>query len=147
MKRGDFTEKIRKLLVSDWFTALLIVMASVFVFTNNEIIGTVMFITAFGLVMVLTDDLIPALQIIVIASCFAIRCKHSYDDFSQFFWMIPPVAIMILSHFFIYRSGFKKGSLLKGIIATSVAVTLGGVGIISAEEYFKPISLFYIFML
>ncbi len=147
MNRGDFTEKIRKFLTSDWFTVLLLAAASVFILTGSEIIGTVIFIVILGLVMLMTDDLIPALQIIVITSCFAIRCKHSYDDFIQFAFMIPPVAIMILSHFIIYRSGFRKGSLLKGIIATSLAVTLGGVGIISAKEYFSLTSLFYIFML
>lgn len=140
-------DKIRKFLISDWFTAVLIIAASVFVFTNSEIIGTVLFIVVFGLVMALSDDFIPALQTIVIASCFAIRCKHSYDDFKEFFWLLPPVVILILSHFFIYRTKLKKGSCFYGILATSVAVTLGGVGIISAKEYFSPVALGYVFAL
>lgn len=140
-------DKIRKFLISDWFTALLIAAAGLIVITGNEIGGTVLFIVLFGIVMVLSDDLLPCLQIIVITTCFAIRCKHSFDDFIKFWWLIPPVAILILSHFFIYRCKFKKGTCFWGILATSAAVTMGGVGIISAKEYFSPISLFYIFML
>lgn len=140
-------DKIRKFLISDWFTAALITAASLVVFTGTEIAGTVIFIVLFGLTMALSEDFIPSLQIIVITTCFAIRCKHSYDDFIQFWWLIPPVALLVLSHFFIYKIKFKKGSCFYGILATSVAVTLGGLGIITAKEYFSPVSLFYIFML
>lgn len=140
-------EKIRKFFSSDWFTAILMIAAAFFVFTGNEIGGTVLFIVAFGMTMALSDDFMPSLQIILIATCFAIRCKHSYDDFIKFWWLIPPVVILTLSHFFIYKTKFSRGSCFFGILATSLAVTLGGVGIISAKEYFAPISLFYIFML
>lgn len=145
-------EKIRKFFISDWFTAILIIAASVIVFTNNEIGGTVLFISVLGIVMALSDDIMPALQIIVLTTCFAIRCKHSYDDFIQFVWLVPPVAILILSHFFIYRHKFDKVSFRNfgcfyGILAVSAATTLGGVGIISAKEYFSFTSLFYVFTL
>lgn len=140
-------DKIRKFLISDWFTAALIIAASIVIFTGAEIAGTVIFIILFGLTMALSEDFIPSLQIIVITTCFAIRCKHSYDDFIQFWWLLPPVALLVLSHFFIYKIKFKKGSCFYGILATSAAVTLGGVGIITAKEYFSPVSLFYIFML
>lgn len=140
-------DKIRKFLISDWFTAALLAAACIIVFTGGEIAGTVLFIIIFGVVMALSEDLMPAFQIIVIASCFAIRCKHSYDDFIQFAWMLPPVIILTLSHFFVYRIKLKKGSCFWGIFATSVAVTLGGLGIITAKEYFNPVALFYVFML
>lgn len=140
-------EKIRKFLVSDWFTAILLVAASVVVFTNSEIIGTVLFAMTIGIIMVLSDDFLPALQAILFTACFAIRCKHSFDDFVKFAWLIPALAILIISHFFIYRTKFKKGSCFCGILATSAAVTLGGLGIISPQEYFSSTSLFYIFML
>ena len=79
-------EKIRKFLISDWFTVFLIAAASFIVVTGNEIGGTVMFVALFGIVMALSDDLLPALQIVLITTCFAIRCKHSYDDFIRFWW-------------------------------------------------------------
>lgn len=140
-------EKTRKFLISDWFTAILMIAATAIVFTGNEIAGTVIFVVVLGLVMAISDDLLPALQIIVLTTCFAIRCKHSYDDFIKFWWLIPPVALLILSHFVIYRCKFQKGSCFYGILATSIAVTLGGLGIITAKEYFSLTSLFYVFML
>ena len=140
-------EKIRKFILSDWFTVFLIAAAGFIVITGNEIPGTVIFVVICGLVMALCEDFLPALQVILITTCFAIRCKHSYDDFIKFWWLIPPVAVLILSHFFVYKTKFTRGSCFFGILATSLAVTLGGLGIITAKEYFAPVSLFYIFLL
>lgn len=140
-------EKIRKFLVSDSFTAVLFVMAGIVVFTNNEIIGTVLFAAIIGIVMVLSDDFLPALQTILFTSCFAIRCKHSFDDFIKYVWVAPAIVILIISHFIIYKPKFKKGGCFYGILATSLAVTLGGLGSVSAKEYFSPTSIFYMFML
>lgn len=140
-------EKIRRFFSSDWFTAFLIIAAGFIVVTGNEIAGTIIFVVICGLVMALCEDFLPALQVILITTCFAIRCKHSYDDFIRFWWLVPGVAVLILSHFFIYKAKFTRGNCFFGILATSIAVTLGGLGIITAKEYFAPVSLFYIFLL
>jgi hypothetical protein len=103
-------EKIRRFFSSDWFTAILVIAAGFIVVTGNEIGGTVLFIIIFGVVMALSEDFLPSLQIILLTTCFAIRCKHSYDDFIKFWWLIPPVAVLILSHFFVYKTKFSKGS-------------------------------------
>ncbi len=115
-------EKIRRFFSSDWFTAILVIAAGFIVVTGNEIGGTVLFIVIFGVVMALSEDFLPSLQIILLTTCFAIRCKHSYDDFIKFWWLIPPVAVLILSHFFVYKAKFSKGSCFFGILATSAAV-------------------------
>ena len=78
MNRGDFTEKIKKFLASDWFTVILLVSAVGIVFSGAEIIGSVAFVLIFGVTMALTDDWMPLLQIIMFTTCFAIRCKNSF---------------------------------------------------------------------
>lgn len=140
--------KARDFLVSDWFSAILLLGAALVVFTGAEVVGTMIFALVIGVIMVLTDDLIPALQALMYTICFAIRCKHSFDDFMQYWYLAPPIAILILSHFFIYRFKLsRKGSVFWGIFASSAAVTLGGLGIITAKEYFSITSIFYVLLL
>ncbi len=140
-------EKIRKFLASDLYTAILFIGACVVVFAGKEIVGTIIFAFAVALTMALTDDLIPALQGTLFAVCFAIRCKNSFDEFLKYRYSIIPLAIIFVSHFIIYRTKLSKGKCFGAILAVSVATTLGGVGIISAKEYFSPTSIFYIIML
>lgn len=140
-------DKIKKFLASDWFTVILLVAAVGVVFSSTEIIGTVVFVLIFGITMALTDDWMPLLQIILFTTCFAIRCKNSFSTFLNYWWVVPIMVALIACHFVRFKAKFSKGSCFKGILATSVAVTLGGVGIISAKEYFSYTSLFYIFML
>lgn len=145
--RGNIMEKIRKFLISDWYAALLLAGACAVIFTGSEVLGTMLFALVIGITMALTDDLMPALEAIMVTACFAIRCKHSFDDFIKFWWLAPPIAALIIFHFIYYRSPLKKGACFYGIFAASAAVTLGGLGIITAKEYFNPNALFYVFLL
>lgn len=140
-------EKIRRFLISDWYTAALFIIGCVVVLTNNEILGTLLMANIIGFSMMLSDDWLPPLQGVIITFCFAIRCKHSFDDFMQYWYLAVPAGIMILMHFVLYKFKFRKGSCFYGILATSLAVTLGGLGIITAKEYFSSTSVFYIIML
>lgn len=140
-------EKIRRFLISDWYTVLLFLIGGLVVLTNNEILGTLLMANIIGFSMMLSDDWLPPLQGIIITFCFAIRCKHSFDDFIQYWYLAIPAGVMILMHFVLYKFKFRKGSCFYGILATSLAVTLGGLGIITAKEYFSSTSIFYIIML
>ena len=147
MNRGGFTEKIKRFLVSDWFTVILLVSAVGVVFSGAEIIGTVIFVLIFGVTMALTDDWIPLLQIIMFTTCFAIRCKNSFSTFLGYWWIVPIMVVLLVIHFVRFKAKFSKGMCFNGIFATSIAVTLGGVGIITFKEYFFYTSIFNIFML
>lgn len=140
-------EKIRKFLTSDLYTAILFIAAGIVIFSGKEVIGTIAFAYAIGLTMVLTDDLIPPLQGVIFTVCFAIRCKNSFDEFFRYRFLTIPLAIMFFSHFFLYRTKLSKGKCFWAIFAASSATTLGGIGIISAKEYFSPTSVFYMIML
>ncbi len=140
-------EKIKKFLISDWFTVLLLIGAVGIVFSGNEIIGTLVFTLICGATLALTDDWMPVLQIIMFTTCFAIRCKNSFSTFLGYWWILLIMVPLVICHFVRFRAHFAKGMCFNGILATSVAVTLGGIGIISAKEYFSYTSLFYVFML
>ncbi len=140
-------ERIRKFLVSDWYTVILFALACLVVITGTEVLGTLIFAIIIGLSMTLTDDWLPPLQGVMLTFCFAIRCKHSFDDFMKYWYLAVGAGVLILLHFVFYKFKFRKGSCFNGILATSLAVTLGGLGIITAKEYFSSTSIFYIIML
>ncbi len=147
LKRGDITEKIKKFLVSDWFTVILLVSAVGIVFSGAEIAGTLVFALICCATLVLTDDWMPVLQVIMFTTCFAIRCKNSFSTFLGYWWLLPVMVALVIIHFVRFKPKFAKGMCFKGILATSLAVTLGGVGIITFKEYFFYTSIFNVFML
>ena len=103
-------EKVRKFLISDWFTAILFIVAAAVVFTSTEIIGTVAFVLVFGVVMALTNDWVTLLQIVMFTTCFAIRCKNSFGTFLDFWWVVPIMLVLIVCHFVRFRAKFSKGN-------------------------------------
>lgn len=134
---------IRKFLVSDWYTVFIFVLSCIFLFTGKEVWGTMVISTIIAITLVLTDDLMPGLQGIVLIACFAIRAKYSLPEFLRTWPLAIPIGICFFSHFFIYPKKLQKTSVFPGILATSIAVTVGGVGIIYWKTYFSPTSIFY----
>ena len=131
------------------YTPILFLLACIITVKNQEIIGTVIFVYITSVVMLLssrlTDAMLPALLICV----FSTRCYNSADAFFALVpYFIPPVVGVIL-HFVLYakRLRFTAGPSLLGLCAVTLSVTLGGLGTITASEYFAGGSLFYVFAL
>lgn len=68
-----------------------------------------------------------------------------YSVLGPYMWyaIIPFAAAMIFQLVY-YRKPFVKGRLLYPMLAVSLALILGGVGTIKAEDYFLPFSLYYV---
>lgn len=131
------------------YTPLLFLLACLITIKNQEIIGTVIFVYITAAAMLLssrlTDAMLPALLLCV----FVTRCYNSADAFFALVpYFIPPVVGVIL-HFILYakRFRFTVGPSFRGLCAVTLAVTLGGLGTITAGEYFSGGALFYVFAL
>ena len=131
------------------YTPLLFLLACLITVKNQEIIGTVIFVYITSAVMLLssrlTDAMLPALLICV----FSTRCYNSADAFFALVpFFIPPVVGVVL-HFVLYakRLHFTCGPSFFGLCAVTLSVTLGGLGTITAGEYFAGGALFYVFAL
>lgn len=147
-------EKIRKFLLSPLYTLTLFAGACAVIFTGQELLGTFFFLVIIGLSMALTPDFTPALQATIFTICFAIRFKPSsprsvklWPFFVRFWPFLFPICFLIAFHFLYYRNGLKRGSCFNAVFAVSVAVALGGLGVISPKEYFNPVALMYTFSL
>lgn len=91
----------------------------------------------------LSDAMLPILMLVVISTA----CYDSSAKFlsPEFLWVVPFALFAIGFHFIKYRKPFKVGASFWGICAVSIAVTFGGIGSISASDYFSGTSLFYMF--
>lgn len=136
-------EKMRTFFMSEIFMAVVCVMAAFVVITKQEIYGAIAFVLLISLLLVVCDDVIVTTLPFLLLSCFAAKCKDSYDIFIGFWWVVFIVVPALVFHFVYYRDkkNYSMGGSFWAIFIVSIAVTLGGVGIISAQEYFAGVSI------
>lgn len=144
-------EKIRAFLLSDRWIAVLFCLAGVIVTISShlpelklEIIGTIVFAYIVGITIILTDDIMAGLIPFMFTYLIAIRCYDSFDDFMKYKWLIVPLIPMLLFYIIAYYKPLStKGAMFKPMVFVSVAILLGGIGFISAKEYFAPTSIYH----
>lgn len=136
-------EKFNRFTVSGYYSFLLIALASVFIFTGKEVAGVFALSFVISLTLAAGTDLLPALEGILVICCFAIRCKNSAPEFFGMWYLAIPSLIVFFAQFFFRRRDFRLYSFTPGMLAVSLALVLGGAGIIYWKSYFSPTSLFY----
>lgn len=143
-------EHIRKFLLSEKWMAVLFVIAGVFAclhsfFPNGsiQIWGTVVLAYITGIVFVLSGDIFAMLIPGMFTYCIAIRCYDSLDDFKSIgFFAVPLVAMLLFNIIAYFKKPTVKGSQFLPMLFVSVAVTIGGVGVISPKEYFGGAAIY-----
>lgn len=140
-------EKPRWFITSPWFTVLLIAISSVSMFTGFEFTGVVVLSIMLTLTLAVSDDLLPAFETLLAICCFAIRLRKTYMNFFNLWPLALPIIALLLIHICCYKIKLSKVSFTSGMIATSVALMLGGIGFISYAEYTAMESVYHIFML
>lgn len=144
-------EQIRKFLLSDRWLAVLFVVSAVFAclhsfFPNGQfqIWGTVVLAYITAGVFVLSGDIMAMLIPLLFTYLIAMRCYNSLSSFLSIAWVLVPLVFAVLFNVIAYRKKLSiKGSQFKPMLFVSVAVTVGGVGFISAKEYFAGPALYH----
>ena len=72
-----------------------------------------------------------------------IFCYDSFSVFVQYAWLFPVVLVGMAVYLIRKKPRFSLGASVLPLIAISVATLLGGVGMISASDYFRPASLVF----
>ena len=85
----------------------------------------------------------------ILLNGFALRTGAQTTYLMRHVWLVIPVVIAVVLHFVIHlRRPVFLGKLFFSQIAVSVALLLGGLGSITAAEYFDPAaSLYYVLLL
>ncbi len=132
-----------KLFLNRYFFLLLFCLGSLIIFTEQEVLGAVIFVGIICLALILCEDILATTLPFLLLCVFVTNCYDSYDTFIPYIWAAIPAILSILFHFIVYRKRIQIGSTFIGLIAVSVALILGGVGVIPAQDYFRPGTLYY----
>lgn len=136
---------MQNFLKSRFFQLLLLFVAVAVVLFDAEVTGVIIFLNIIGFVLIACRETAVSFLPFMLTCTFAVKCYDSFSVFAPLWWAyIFPIGAVIF-HFIFYRRKFVIGKSFFGLAAVAFAVTFGGVGIISAKEYFAPMSLYYIF--
>lgn len=138
---------MRRCLSSPWAYALILLIAAAITWFKIEVEGAILFVCIVSLYMVVFDDLISAMLPFLLTCTFTLKCYDSFDTFMAYKWVAIPVVLAVAFHFVYYRKKFSIGENFSGVCTVAAAVTLGGLFSISAKDYFRGISLYYVFAL
>ena len=108
-----------------------------------QLIGFYIFGVVISFILIVCDDVMTLLYPALLVSMFSIKCYNSFPIFIRHWPLGAVVAVCLIFHFIYYRFKVDIGPTFWGQLAVAVAVTLGGVGKITAEQYFSPTALFY----
>jgi len=150
---APWLQKLRRFFVSPWCLAAQFALGALAVACRAELAGMVTFLLLFCAQMVLCDDVLTAFAPVALTCLIMIKSseiagfKDSYDalytKFLPWAWLAFLPAGAIAAHFRLYRRPFVWGKAAWAILAVSVATTVGGVGAISAKEYFAGGALYH----
>lgn len=143
--------KIRHFLLSNQWMALLFLVTGIFACLssafpgkNIEIFGTVVMAYVTGFVFLMSADIIALIIPLLFTYMLAIRCYDSLSTFMSIFPVAIPLIAIILFNLIVYREKLTtKGSQFKPMMIVSFSIILGGLGFISAKEYFAGSSIYH----
>jgi len=128
---------------------LYLIVASLLFAFDREAKGIVIFILFVCVMLIIERDILPAYPPIMLAAMSVLRLYDSFDTFKHYAWVIVIAVISVIFHFLFYpprRLPRQKrlGKLFFPHLAVSVALILGGIGSIGAQDYFAPTTLYYV---
>ncbi|MDR3314146.1 MAG: O-antigen ligase family protein [Oscillospiraceae bacterium] len=136
-------EAARQFLLSGWGLVAQAALAGLVIIFHMEVAGMVAFVLLFSVVVVVSDNLLATSPALLFASLFLIKCHDSLQVFLPFWWLVfLPVGALVF-HLVAYHRPLQRGKAFWPLLAVSFAVTLGGLGAISAKEYFAGVSLYH----
>lgn len=144
-------EELRTFLLSDKWMVLLFGITGVFACLHSyfpeaqfQIWGTVVLAYITGFVFIVSGDIFTMLIPALFTYLIAMRCYDSLSTFMGLIWLILPLIPIILFNLIAYRKKLStKGSQFVPMMLVSVAVTIGGIGFISAKDYFAGSSIYH----
>lgn len=139
------TERARYILSHPVAYALLLVLAASITWLGAEVKGAILFVFIISIYLAVFDDLISAMLPFLLLCTFTLKCYDSFDTFFAYKWAAVPAALAVIFHFTHYKKHVTIGENFTGVCAVAVAVTLGGLLSISAEDYFRAAALYHVF--
>lgn len=142
-------QTLRRYLVSGWGMAAQACLAAIVIVFDIKIPGIALFAALICTILVLCDNILATTPPALFMTLFLIKSNTStaYADYSKLWWIALLPLGALLFHLFRYRKPLRRGKAFWPLAAVTVVLLLGGVGSISAEEYFAGTSLYHMLAL
>lgn len=116
--------------------------------TGENLIFMFVLVLVTTLFLLFSDDLMTVICPVFCVLLLSTKYYRDYTVLLPYVWLAAiPILYGLLFNLIYYRRPFKRGNMLYGYIGVSIALILGGVGVISADNYFAPVSLYYMLCL
>jgi len=145
--------QLRRFFASPWCLAAQLAIAALAVGLRAEPAGMAMLVALFSAQMVLCDDVLVPFAPGLLACLIMIKVSDTpafnaaddmlYKQYLPFAWLAFLPGGAIAARFALYRRPFVWGKAGWAILAVSAATALGGLGAISAKEYFAGGALYH----
>lgn len=94
--------------------------------------------------LIFCDDLMSIFAPVMFTLEISVEYYKDFSVLTQYMWYaIVPFAAALIFNLIYYRRPLKKGRYTYSFIAVTLALILGGIGVIPAEQYFAPMGLYY----
>lgn len=96
-------------------------------------------------VLILDRNFTDVIYPILLLNAVALRTAGQSTYLVKHIWLVIPVFAVIVIHFILYHRKITVGKCFPALCAVSIALLVGGIGVISPADYFDPsASLYYI---
>ena len=148
MNLQDFFENGQYIASKAWnskgFFPVMFISSLFALMTDTQLPVMYLLVAAVVLLLVFCDDL---LSVVCPILCIFLLSTKYYTDYTSLVPYVPyaavPFAIAAVFNIVYYRRPIVGGRFTLPLCAVSIALLAGGVGTISAKDYFRPTSLYY----
>ncbi|HHX49077.1 MAG TPA: hypothetical protein GX709_01605 [Clostridiales bacterium] len=140
----DLKNKYENFTLSKYYNASIFLIICMCYLFAREDIGFLILVIAIISNWILIDDMLPMILPLFGCCIIVLRLYNGWEKLVDFWPLLIWACVALVFHIVYYRKEIKKSKLLLPLLATTVALFLGGVTNISAKDYFSFNSIYYI---
>ena len=127
-----------------YYLPVLLIISAVALLTDTNLECMFIYVLIAVFFLIFSDDLMSIVAPVMFTLIVSVKYYRDITVLIDYMWYaIVPFALALIFNLIYYRRPFVKGRFTYPLIAVTAALILGGFGSISAEDYFKLVSLYY----
>ncbi len=139
------SNKYYKILTHPLFMLMQTIMGIFCFIENAYILSFIFFGIIISICLILTEDLLVIFLPILLVSMSVLKMYGAtVSDFLPLIPLAIIIVICIILHFILFKRKIIIGKQIKMLLGVSVALFIGGLGVITLREHFTIINMYYV---
>lgn len=143
-ERKSLLKNFDKFLYSVFYPLSVFILATIFYLLKLEVVGAVILVAIILFVLITHRDTMPALFPFLLVCVLPLRMYGSGEVWLKLLPLLAVVLPCLVFHFVYYRPKFSLGKMFFPYLAIAIAITLGGLFVVSVKDYFSATALYYV---